>query len=169
LDERFRSSLLFGGLMALAGLALMTNVLAKGFEASPYDWLAIVVAFVSAYIVVTIRQLHAEGERTSTIFASQCVYGLLLCAGPVVVSWAPHTPHAWLLMVVSALSGGIGQIFMTEAFRDLPVGEGSLLQMLVPLGIAIGGVLIFREQFSAHEMFGALLILGGTALPSIRW
>ena len=57
---------------------------------------------------------------------------------------------------------------MTRAFRDLPVGEGSLLQMLVPLGIAVGGAVFFAERFSPAELIGATLILVGTALPAIR-
>ena len=69
------------------------------------------------------------------------------------------------------LSGGFaaaGQIAMTRAFRDLPVAEGSLLQMLVPLGIAIGGVAFFHEPFATHEWIGAALILVGTAVTAWR-
>ena len=168
LGERFRPILAFGGLTALAGLALITNVAGTGAGVSLYDWIAIGSALASAYVVVTIRQLHAEGEHTSTIFAAQCAYGLLLCSGPALASWAPHSPLAWGLMVIGALCAGSGQILMTRAFRDLPVGEGSLLQMLVPLGIAIGGAVFFREHFAVHELVGAALILGGSALPAWR-
>lgn len=166
LHERFRLVLAAGGGLALAGLALLTNVFGTGTGIGVYDWIAILSAFGSAYIVVTIRQLHAEGEHTSTIFAAQCVYGLLICGGPAAASWATHAPLAWVLMVVAALCAGSGQIFMTRAFRDLPVGEGSLLQMLVPLGIAVGGVVFFREHFLTHELIGAVLILVGSALPA---
>ena len=168
LGERFRPVLAFGGLTALAGLALITNVAGTGAGVSIYDGIAIASAMASAYVVVTIRQLHAEGEHTSTIFAAQCVYGLLICTAPAVASWAPHSPLAWSLMVVGALCAGSGQILMTRAFRDLPVGEGSLLQMLVPLGIAVGGAVFFREHFAPHELVGAMLILGGSALPALR-
>lgn len=168
LGERFRPILAFGGLTALAGLALLTNVAGTGAGVSLYDWIAIASAVASAYVVVTIRQLHAEGEHTSTIFAAQCVYGLLICTGPAITSWAPHSPLAWGLMVVGALCAGSGQILMTRAFRDLPVGEGSLLQMLVPLGIAVGGAVFFHEHFAAYELVGAALILGGSALPALR-
>ena len=168
LGERFRPILAFGGLTALAGLALITNVAGTGDGVSLYDWIAIGSAMASAYVVVTIRQLHAEGEHTSTIFAAQCAYGLLICSGPALISWAPHSPLAWGLMVIGAICAGSGQILMTRAFRDLPVGEGSLLQMLVPLGIAVGGAGFFHEHFSAHELVGAVLILGGSALPALR-
>jgi drug/metabolite transporter (DMT)-like permease len=69
--------------------------------------------------------------------------------------------------VVGALCAGSGQICMTRAFRDLPVGEGSLLQMLVPLGIAIGGAVFFHEHFLASDLIGAALILAGSALPAL--
>ena len=168
LGERFRPILAFGGLTALAGLALLTNVAGTGAGVSLYDFIAIASAMASAYVVVTIRQLHAEGEHTSTIFAAQCVYGLLICTGPAIATWAPHSPLAWGLMGIGALCAGSGQILMTRAFRDLPVGEGSLLQMLVPLGIAFGGAVFFREHFAPHELVGAVLILGGSALPALR-
>lgn len=168
LGERFRAVLGLGALMALGGLALITNILSTGASINVYDVIAIIAAFVSAYIVVTIRQLHAEGEHTSTIFAAQCFYGLVLCLGPALFHWAPHPPLAWGLMVVGAICAAVGQILMTRAFRDLPVGEGSLLQMLVPLGIAAGGALFFHEQFSPAELVGAALILIGTVLPAVR-
>jgi drug/metabolite transporter (DMT)-like permease len=57
---------------------------------------------------------------------------------------------------------------MTRAFRDLPVAEGSLLQMLVPLGIAVGSVIFFGERFAMHEMIGAVLILAGTTFTALR-
>lgn len=168
LHEPLRAALATGGTLALGGLALLTNVFGTGAGISGYDGLAILSAVVSAYIVVTIRQLHAEGEHTSTIFAAQCVYGLLICGGPAAAHWAPVSAAAWALMVVGALCAGVGQICMTRAFRDLPVGEGSLLQMLVPLGIAVGGVVFFHEHFLPHEIIGAVLILIGSGLPAIQ-
>ena len=57
---------------------------------------------------------------------------------------------------------------MTRAYRDLTVARGSLLQMLVPLGIAGGGALFFDERFQTHELVGAALILGGTLVTMTR-
>ncbi|MCW5547659.1 MAG: DMT family transporter [Opitutaceae bacterium] len=168
LGERFRRSVALGGFFALTGLALLTNAFGTGVGISFYDWIAIVGALGSAYVIVTIRQLHAEGEHTSTIFGAQCSYGLLLCLGPALFNWSAPDAIVWLLIVASAFCSGAGQISMTRAFRDLPVGEGSLLQMLVPLGIAVGGVILFGEQHTATELLGAALILGGTAWPTVR-
>jgi len=167
LGERFSVALAIGSLAALGGLALLTNAFGAGAHANLYDLLAIVSALASSYVVVTIRQLHAT-DHSSTIFAAQCVYGLLICAAPAALHPQPVSPLAWVMMTLAGICAAIGQITMTRAFRDLPVAEGSLLQMLVPLGIAVGGVVFFREHFSPQELAGAALILGGTAITAAK-
>ncbi len=165
--ERYRPSLGVGSAAALGGLALLTNAFAGGVHAGPYDFLAVAGALGSAYVVVTIRQLHAT-EHTATIFAAQCVYGLLVCGVPAMLHPEPVSLGAWGVMVLAGTFAAAGQISMTRAFRDLPVAEGSLLQMLVPLGIAAGGAVFFHERFAPHELAGAALILAGTTLTALR-
>jgi drug/metabolite transporter (DMT)-like permease len=167
LGERFRVALAIGSVGALAGLALLTDAFAAGSRANLYDLLAVITALASAYVVVTIRQLHAT-EHTSTIFAAQCIYGLILCAIPAALHRQSISMLSWSIMILAGLFASAGQILMTRAFRELPVAEGSLLQMLVPVGIAIGGVMFFAEPFSTHEILGATLILAGTAVTALR-
>jgi drug/metabolite transporter (DMT)-like permease len=167
LKERLRSSLLAGGLCALAGLALLTNIFGGGAAPRLYDALAVLSAFISAWVVVTIRQLHAT-EHSSTIFAAQCLYGLVLCGIPAMLQLQPIGPLGLGVTALASISAAVGQLAMTRAFRDLSVAEGSLLQMLVPVGIATGGVVFFREHFTLQELGGAALILSGTAFIAIR-
>jgi drug/metabolite transporter (DMT)-like permease len=96
------------------------------------------------------------------------VFGLLICSVPAVLTWHPLSPGAWGVMLLVGLTAGAGQLTMTRAFRDLPVAEGSLIQMLVPLGIALGGMVFFGEHFAPHEVIGAALILSGTAYNAVR-
>lgn len=166
LGERFRLALAAGSLAALGGLALLTNAFAGGAGVGVYDLVGVVTAGASAYVVVTIRQLHAA-EHTSTIFAAQCVYGLVLCLGPAVLHPADASGLAWGMMLLAGVFAAGAQVLMTYAFRDLPVAEGSLLQMLVPLGVAIGGAVFFAERFAVHELVGAALILAGTAVTAL--
>jgi drug/metabolite transporter (DMT)-like permease len=167
LRERLGAALAIGGIVTLTGLALLTNAFAANTHPTVYDLVAVIGAFCSSYVVVTIRQLHAT-EHTSTIFAAQCVYGLLLCTVPAVLHRTTVAPLAWAVMLLAGLFAAAGQIAMTRAFRDLPVAEGSLLQMLVPVGTALGGCLFFAERFSPHELVGAALILAGTAFTAAR-
>ncbi len=167
LREPLRRAVLVGGGAALIGLALLTNVFSAAMHPGVYDLLAVVAALLSAYVVVTIRQLHTT-EHTSTIFGAQCVYGLLICALPAALTYEPLPPLAWVVILLASLTAGGGQLTMTRAFRDLPVAEGSLLQMLVPIGVALGGAAFFGEHFSVYEILGAALILAGTAFTSAR-
>ena len=167
LKEKLRAAVLIGGVAALAGIGLLTNVFSTNAHPGIYDLLAILAALLSAYVVVTIRQLHGS-EHTSTIFAAQCVYGLVICSVPAWVTFETIPLAAWGVILVASIAAAAGQLTMTRAFRDLPVAEGSLLQMLVPLGIAVGGAALFHERFAVHEVVGAALILGGTAFTAIR-
>lgn len=165
LREYLRPALITGAVATLLGLALLTNPFAAGSHTGFYDLLALLNAVGAAWIIVTIRQLHAR-EHSSTIFAAQCVFGLLICAGPAATELATLTPIACLLLAITGTCASVGQLLMTQAFRDLSVAEGSLLQMLVPLGIATGGVVFFGEYFTAPELIGGALILAGTAASS---
>lgn len=167
LREKLHASVLTGSVVALVGLGLLMNIFSSQTPPGLYDFLAVVTALLSAYVVVTIRQLH-HTEHTATIFAAQCAYGLVLCLGPAVLTYQPMSATAWGFIVLASLTAGSGQLTMTRAFRDLPVAEGSLIQMLVPVGIAAGGMLFFNEHFTLYEVSGAVLILAGTAFTAWR-
>lgn len=167
LRERFRATLAAGSVAALAGLALLTGAFAGGSAFGVYDALAVLTAIASGYIVVTIRQLHAT-EHSATIFSSQCVYGLLVCGVPALLHLQPVGGAAFALLAVASVGAGAGQLLMTRAFRDLSVAEGSLLQMTVPIGIAVGEAALFSARFTGAELAGAALILAGCALPVLR-
>lgn len=167
LREPLRRVVIVGSVTAVAGLGLLTNVFSSAAHPSIYDLVAFGSALLSAYVVVTIRQLHAT-EHTSTIFGAQCVYGLLICAVPAFLTFEPLALPAWSVIFIASLFAGAGQLTMTRAFRDLSVAEGSLLQILVPIGIGAGGVAFFGEHFTVHELVGAALIIAGTAFTSLR-
>ena len=167
LKEKLRSALFIGGVLALAGLALLTKVFSTSAAPGLYDGLAVLSALISAWVVVTIRQLHAT-EHSSTIFAAQCLYGLVLCGIPALQQLQPISVVGLVVTALASISAAVGQLAMTRAFRDLPVAEGSLFQMLVPLGTAVGGMLFFAEHFALHEVLGAGLILLGITLTALR-
>src|SRR4051812_23451695 len=84
LKEKLRPAVLIGGVAAIAGIGLLTNVFSADAHPSIYDWVAVAGAALSTWVVVTIRQLHAT-EHTSTIFAAQCAYALAICIVPAAV------------------------------------------------------------------------------------
>ncbi len=166
--ERLRPVTTAGALAALGGIALLTGVFTGGHRAAlPYEALAVLSALGSAYVAITIRQLHAT-EHTATIFGAMCVFGLLLCGPFALFHLRSLSLAAWGLVVLSGVCVAGGQLAQTRAYRELPVAEGSLLQMLSPLLTAVGGVLCFGEEFNGREVAGAALILAGTAAAALR-
>lgn len=167
LGERFRPGLAAGGVGTLAGLALLTDAFGGHRPFGPYEILALAGAVASAYVVITIRQLHATAH-TATIYAAQCVWGILFRTGPALLQAAPLTPVGGLGLLVSGLAASGGQLLMTRAFREMPVAQGTLIQMLVPVGVAAGGLAFFGERLTPGELAGGALILAGTAFTALQ-
>jgi drug/metabolite transporter (DMT)-like permease len=165
LREPLRRPLVFGAVVSVVGLALLTNAIGRGAAVGLEDAFAVGVALASAWVVITIRQLHATGVHTATIFSAQCGYGLVLCLPLALGYGAMPSTHEWMLMVVAALAATGGQLFMTYGFARLSVAAGSLIQMLVPVIVAAGGMVWFGEALRPGEWLGAGLVLAGTALP----
>lgn len=163
LHERLQRQMIVALFVGLAGVALLTGVSTSGWAFSQADALAIAAAVGSAIVVVVIRQLRAT-ETIATIFGSQCAWGLAFTAVPTVQHWSMPGSTALGLIIGSGLLAGAGQVCMTAGYRWLPVAEGSLLQMSVPVGIALGGVVMFGERYSSAELIGALLIVGSCVI-----
>ncbi|MGV3660649.1 MAG: DMT family transporter [Prosthecobacter sp.] len=162
LKERLGPMKIFGILLALFGLGLLTGM-APGTlaEFGKYETIGLIGALLAAAVVVVIRQL-VRTESTATIFASQCVYSLLLAAP---VAWLHFTPLNLgdvLLLSAAALCATFGQLAMTEGFRFLPVAAGGAFQNLVPVVITLCSISLFAEPFTTPQALGALLILWGS-------
>ncbi|MBY5979529.1 DMT family transporter [Ferrimonas balearica] len=69
-----------------------------------------------------------------------------------------------LAMLSGGVMSGIGYALWYYALTDLSAIRAAILQLLVPIIAAIGGILFAGESLSAHLLLAALLILGGILL-----
>ena len=136
------------------GKVMQADLKAQG----PYEILGIAGAVIAGFIVVSIRKLH-QRESSSTIFGAQCLYGLAVSTIPSIQQETVYTTLILTLLIASGLMAAFGQLAMTQAYKDLPVAQGSILQLLLPPAIAVGGVVFFNETYNGVELFGAGLIL----------
>ncbi len=171
LHEKLGLTKFFGIVLALAGLGLLTNVSAQNLLVTGHwEMISLGGAVLAALVVVVIRQL-TRTETSATIFASQCLYGLLL-AVPFAFHHITHLTTSDVMMLgIAGLCAAFGQLAMTEGFRFLTVAVGGAYQITLPLVISIGGILLFGEHFSPVQMFGAVLILAGSfqTVVGIHW
>ncbi|MEZ5275790.1 MAG: DMT family transporter [Opitutaceae bacterium] len=157
LREKLTGRVVVSLVLSMIGLALLTGI-TDLHAPDKFETLGIIGAIVAGAVVVCIRRLHQK-ENSSTIFGAQCFYGILLSAGPTALHGVPLSGLVIALLVTSGLLAAFGQLSMTQAYRDLPVAQGSIMQLLLPPLIALGGYLFFGETFTAIELVGAGLIL----------
>jgi len=78
-------------------------------------------ALGNAGAMVAIRQI-ADTERGATIVFYFTLAGTLLGLAVSLFQWVTPDPMTLLLLVLSGLVGGVGQLLLTEALRRAPVG-----------------------------------------------
>ena len=167
LGEPLSAGKLFGIVLALGGLALLTGV-EPGQLRLPDRWevIGLVGSILAAAVVLVIRQL-TRSESSATIFASQCLFGLAIGLPFALGNLRPLEPADGALVGLAAACAAAGQLAMTEGFRFLAVAAGGALQVVVPLVVAVGGVAFFDERFTAPQVTGAAMILAG-AVAAVR-
>jgi drug/metabolite transporter (DMT)-like permease len=158
-----------GGLiLTLLGLGLLVGV---GWDvlASIHlmEGLALLGAILSAIAVIAIRQLSAMTSSVM-IYASQCVYCLLLGLPFALQEVGQLTASGWGWMLAASLAVGLAQITMTEGFRYLTVASGGAYQMALPLVITAFSVCLFGEHFTMAQLIGGFIMVAGTAVTVLR-
>jgi len=162
LHERLGVIKVLGILLALFGLGMLTGMTPGSLtEFGHYETIGLVGAVLAAAVVVVIRQL-TRTETSPTIFASQCVYGILFAAP---IAWMNFTSLNWgdvALLSVAATCATFGQLAMTEGFRFLSVAAGGAFQNTLPVIITVCSISLFAEPFTTPQVIGALLVLWGS-------
>jgi drug/metabolite transporter (DMT)-like permease len=92
------------------------------------------IPFVVAVSVVTIPSFHAESRGVALAVAS------------------------------GAVASGLGYVIWYEALRGLTSTRAAVVQLLVPILAAIGGILFLAEAVSSRLLLSGVLVLGGIAV-----
>jgi drug/metabolite transporter (DMT)-like permease len=162
LHERLGVVKVLGILLALFGLGLLTGMTPGTLTQFGHDeMIALIGAVLAAAVVVVIRQL-TRTETSATIFASQCVYGLLLGVPFALMHFASLGWMDVALLSAAAICATFGQLAMTEGFRYLSVAAGGAFQNTVPVIITLCSISLFAEPFSTPQAIGAVLVLWGS-------
>jgi drug/metabolite transporter (DMT)-like permease len=161
LKEQLTAAKLVGNVIAFIGLVMLIGISPQDLSVvTGYELLALFGALMAAATVIVIRQLTLT-ESSATIYASQCVFVLLGSLIPAITNWYAISAFEFGLLLVASSCASIGQLAMTDGFRHLTIAVGGAFQILVPVFIALGGVIFFTESFTAIQIIGGSLILAG--------
>jgi len=178
------------GALILFGAVQLTMIMASlisGHKLHPWEWLGTLIAFsgfvylvqpslttpsFTGFVLMSIAGM-AWGVYTLKGKGSQsplCDTGynflrtlpfILLLALPILSS--SHLSHTGILLAVlsGAIASGIGYAVWYIALRGLSVIQAAVLQLLVPIIAALGGIIFANESISLQLVLSSLMVLGG--------
>jgi drug/metabolite transporter (DMT)-like permease len=151
--------------IALGGLVVLA---APGARAPDPPGLASMAVAGAAWGVYTLRGRSSGVDpvvANAAAFARTVPVAAALVAGAAALGRLSGSPRGVLLAIASgALASGVGYAIWYAALRGLTVARAAVLQLLVPVLAAGGGVLLLGEVASPRLLIAGGAILGGVAL-----
>jgi len=77
---------------------------------------------------------------------------------------AVSTKGILIALAAGAMTSGLGYVLWYTALRNLTATRAAVLQLLVPILAAVGGVVFLSEVISLRLVLSAIVVLGGIAL-----
>jgi drug/metabolite transporter (DMT)-like permease len=160
--ERLRVFEWTGVAMAVAGLVYL---LVPGMAAPPI-WGSVLMAI--AGVSWGIYSLRGRGSQAPVFdTAGNFVWAIPFALATSVVDFNSirlTSTGIQLALISGAIASGIGYVIWYTALRGLSAMQASLVQLLVPVIAAAGGVVILAETLTLRLLVSAILILGGVSL-----
>jgi len=164
--ERLGWAQLVGGIIAVGGLVYL---MLPGVSApDPVGGLLMCVAGI-AWGVYSIRGrgVSAPVLMTAGNFLRAAPFALVV--GVFAFSTLHLEPRGVLLALTSGIiTSGLGYVLWYRALRHLTTVQAALVQLLVPVLAAFGGVVLLSENVSYRLVLASILILGGVALAVLN-
>jgi drug/metabolite transporter (DMT)-like permease len=163
--ERPRLAVWIGLALALGGLA---GLAAPGATSPDPIGLALMTAAGIAWGVYSLRGRGAPGSPLATTaanFARSVPLAAALVAIAAAASGLSASGRGLLLAALSgAVASGLGYSLWYAALPGLTATRAAVLQLLVPVLAAGGGVALLDERVSSRLLVAGAAILGGVAL-----
>lgn len=160
--ERLGAAQWIGSIVSVGGLVYLVF---PGISApNPVGALLMCAAGV-AWGVYSVRGRGAAAPVLMTAGNFARAAPMAVLASVAAVAWLHLTPAGVLLALVSGVvTSGLGYVLWYAALRGLTTTQASLVQLLVPVIAAFGGVAFLSERVTVRLFVASALILGGVAL-----
>ncbi|HEX2594477.1 MAG TPA: DMT family transporter [Rhizomicrobium sp.] len=149
--------------IGFAGVVLMTQahggltaIIEAGFSAG--SGLALTGAFLSAFVVIFIRQM-SNSERSETIVFYFMTVSAVVSGITMIWEHVMPTPLVAFWLVMSGLLGGVGQICMTYSYRFAEPSMLAPFDYVAMVWAMALGFLIFGDVPAAVMLAGAGVVI----------
>lgn len=158
LGENFYRSLLGMVILCFAGIGI---ILRPSGELFNYGGLAALTSAVfAAAAYVSIRHLHKTDSFWTMAFYFMATASIL-SAPPMLATWVDPSGTEWLMLIGTGLTGTLGQLWMTFAYKH---EEASFVAPFAYAGVLFSflwGILFFQEIPTSLTLLGALFTVAG--------
>jgi drug/metabolite transporter (DMT)-like permease len=168
-SERATGSRLFGVLLGLLGVGVLTGVNPKGGWWGVAGTLAVVLAGASYAVATLYTQGLLDNIHNDVLAATSVTWGAIFLA-PVGAVQAPSHFPSWgvvaAILALALLGTVAGQLIYFRMIYRYGSARASLVVYLLPVTALFYGALFLSESISIAAIVGLVLILTGTALGS---
>lgn len=153
--------------VGLAGVVIISwpelTLLTSGTGFDDQEVLGVLAAFggagCSAVAAILVRSLvHSEKTATIVLWFSLVASAVALLTMPL--GWQALTWQQTLLLVSAGFCGGIGQIFMTSAYRHAEVSTVAPFEYTSMILAIVVGYLAFGDVPTVHMLIGGAIVVG---------
>lgn len=190
LDTGIGAVILFGAVQ----ITMIMISLTRGARLHISEWAGIIISFsgfiylvlpglttpsLTGFLLMAVAGIawgfYTVKGQTSQNPISDTTYNFLRTLPLVIILVIVTFPHARLsnegilLAVLSgAVTSGIGYAVWYMALKDLTISKAVVVQMLVPVIAAAGGILFAHETIPQRMLLASIMILGGILMVIMR-
>ena len=166
--ERPRLAEWIGLAMSLTGLLVLT--LRGQSRPDPVGALLMLAAGIGSGIYSFRGRRFADAVVGNAAIFVRTIPMAIVVSG---IAWARNALHAEpsgiaLALVSGVATTGVGYAIWYMALRGLTATRAAIVQLIVPVIAAVGGVAILGEHFTPRLLIAGVLIVGGIALATAR-
>jgi drug/metabolite transporter (DMT)-like permease len=148
--------------IALAGLVYLVL---PGLEAPSFSGAALMALAGFAWGIYSLRGIGATNPMVVTSDNFLRSVPMTVGVSLVLIQVLQISLEGILLAVLSGgLTSGIGYVVWYAALRSLSAIRAAMLQLMVPIIAAVGGVLLLSELVTLRLVLSGILIIGGVGL-----
>jgi drug/metabolite transporter (DMT)-like permease len=168
-SERATGSRLFGVVLGLVGVGVLTGINPEGGWAGVAGTLAVVVASISYAVATLYTQGLLDDVHNDVLAAVSVTWGALFLT-PLGAIQAPSHFPSWgvigSILALALLGTVAGQLLYFRLIYQYGSARASLVVYLLPVTALLYGALLLNEPVTVSAIVGLALILTGTALGS---